>query len=57
MRQATARRDNTFTIFYIGINLGGLLGPLIAGGVAENVDSSFSFALSGVGMAVSVATS
>src|SRR5271165_7207620 len=28
------RRDNAFTIFYMGINLGGFFGPLLAGGVA-----------------------
>ena len=50
------RRDNAFTIFYMGINLGGFLGPLIAGGLAEKVDWSFGFALSGVGMAIGVAT-
>ncbi len=50
------RRDSAFTIFYMGINLGGLVGPLLAGGVAENVDWSFGFALSGVGMAIGVAT-
>jgi proton-dependent oligopeptide transporter, POT family len=50
------RRDNAFTIFYMGINLGGFLGPLIAGGLAEKVDWSFGFALSGLGMAIGVAT-
>ncbi len=50
------RRDNAFTIFYMGINLGGFLGPLVAGGVAEKVDWSFGFALSGLGMAIGVAT-
>ncbi len=50
------RRDNAFTIFYMGINLGGFLGPLLAGGVAEKVDWSFGFALSGLGMAIGVAT-
>ncbi|MGO9830014.1 MAG: peptide MFS transporter [Myxococcaceae bacterium] len=50
------RRDNAFTIFYMGINLGGFLGPLLAGGVAEEVDWSFGFALSGLGMAIGVAT-
>jgi proton-dependent oligopeptide transporter, POT family len=50
------RRDNAFTIFYMGINLGGFVGPLVAGGVAEKVDWSFGFALSGLGMAISVAT-
>jgi POT family proton-dependent oligopeptide transporter len=50
------RRDNAFTIFYMGINLGGFLGPLLAGGLAEKVDWSFGFAISGLGMAISVAT-
>jgi proton-dependent oligopeptide transporter, POT family len=50
------RRDNAFTIFYMGINLGGFVGPLLAGGVAEKVDWSFGFALSGLGMAIGVAT-
>jgi POT family proton-dependent oligopeptide transporter len=50
------RRDNAFTIFYMGINLGGFVGPLLAGGVAEKVDWSFGFALSGLGMAIGVTT-
>jgi proton-dependent oligopeptide transporter, POT family len=50
------RRDNAFTIFYMGINLGGFVGPLLAGGLAEKVDWSFGFAISGLGMAVGVAT-
>ena len=50
------RRDNAFTIFYMGINLGGFFGPAIAGGLAEKVDWSFGFALSGLGMAIGVAT-
>ena len=50
------RRDNAFTIFYMGINLGGFFGPLIAGGLAEKVDWSFGFAVSGLGMAIGVTT-
>ena len=50
------RRDSAFTIFYMGINVGAFFGPLLAGGVAEGVDWSLGFALSGLGMAVGVAT-
>jgi proton-dependent oligopeptide transporter, POT family len=50
------RRDNAFTIFYMGINLGALFGPLVAGGLAEKVDWSLGFAVSGLGMAIGVAT-
>ncbi len=50
------RRDSAFTIFYMGINVGGFLGPAIAGVFAEKVDWSFGFALSGLGMAIGVAT-
>jgi proton-dependent oligopeptide transporter, POT family len=50
------RRDNAFTIFYMGINLGGFLGPLIAGSLAEKIDWSLGFTASGVGMAIGVLT-
>ena len=30
-----ARRDRAYSIFYIGINLGGAIGPLIAGFLGE----------------------
>jgi POT family proton-dependent oligopeptide transporter len=44
------RRDAGFSIFYMGINLGALLGPLIAGKLAEGVDWHLGFACAGVGM-------
>ncbi|MGQ1783821.1 peptide MFS transporter [Saccharicrinis sp. GN24d3] len=31
-----ARRDGAFTIFYMGINIGAMLGPFISGWLAEN---------------------
>ncbi len=46
------RRDGGFSIFYMGINVGGLLGPLICGGLAQS-DSfgwHWGFAAAGVGM-------
>ena len=46
------RRDSGFTIFYMGINLGGLLGPLIVGGLGQNPDYGWhwGFGAAGVGM-------
>ncbi len=44
------RRDAGFSIFYMGINLGAFLGPIIAGKLAEAVDWHLGFACAGVGM-------
>ncbi len=30
------KRDSGFSIFYMGINIGGMLGPLICGYLAQN---------------------
>lgn len=46
------RRDAGFSIFYMGINLGALAGPLIAGYLAQNVDWHIGFACAGVGMTI-----
>src|SRR6266571_5020576 len=45
-----ARRDAGFSIFYMGINLGAAIGPLIAGYLAQKVDWHLGFACAGVGM-------
>ena len=45
-----ARRDAGFSIFYMGINLGAFLGPLIAGYLAQRVNWHVGFAAAGVGM-------
>jgi POT family proton-dependent oligopeptide transporter len=44
------RRDAGFSIFYMGINLGALLGPLVAGYLAQEVNWHIGFACAGVGM-------
>ncbi len=49
-RPGDARRDAGFSIFYMGINLGALFGPLIAGYLAQRVDWHLGFACAGVGM-------
>jgi POT family proton-dependent oligopeptide transporter len=43
------RRDGGFTIFYMGINLGAALGPLLCGWLAQT-DWHYGFAAAGVGM-------
>ena len=48
--EGDARRDAGFSIFYMGINLGALFGPLIAGYLAQRVDWHIGFACAGVGM-------
>jgi proton-dependent oligopeptide transporter, POT family len=50
--QADARRDAGFSLFYMGINLGAFMGPLIAGYLAQRVDWHLGFACAGVGMAL-----
>ncbi|HEY2164900.1 MAG TPA: peptide MFS transporter [Gemmatimonadaceae bacterium] len=44
------RRDAGFSIFYMGINLGAFLGPIIAGALAQKVNWHVGFACAGVGM-------
>ncbi|WP_457028761.1 peptide MFS transporter [Kitasatospora sp. P5_F3] len=46
------RRDGGFTIFYMGINLGAFVAPLVIGTVGQTVDWHLGFALAGVGMAI-----
>ena len=50
--QGDLRRDNGFSIFYMGINVGALLGPLVAGYLAQRVNWHVGFASAGVGMAL-----
>lgn len=47
-------KDSGYTIFYMGINLGGLLGPLFCGFLAEWVDWHLGFFAAGVGMGIGV---
>ncbi|WP_411082521.1 oligopeptide:H+ symporter [Streptomyces sp. cmx-18-6] len=44
------RRDGGFTIFYMGINMGAFVAPLLIGTVGEKVDWHLGFALAAVGM-------
>jgi POT family proton-dependent oligopeptide transporter len=45
-----ARRDAGFSIYYMGINVGGFFGPLICGYLGETIDWHLGFGAAGVGM-------
>jgi POT family proton-dependent oligopeptide transporter len=45
-----ARRDAGFTVFYMGINLGAALGPLVCSALGEKVNWHYGFGAAGVGM-------
>jgi proton-dependent oligopeptide transporter, POT family len=45
-----ARRDAGFTIFYMGINLGSFVGPMICGPLGEKINWHWGFAAAGAGM-------
>jgi POT family proton-dependent oligopeptide transporter len=44
------RRDAGFSVFYMGINVGALLGPLVCSFLGEKIDWHLGFAAAGVGM-------
>ncbi|MCP9211266.1 oligopeptide:H+ symporter [Streptomyces sp. HD1123-B1] len=46
------RRDGGFTLFYIGINVGGFAAPLVIGTVGQSYNWHLGFALAALGMAL-----
>ena len=50
--QNDARRDGAYTIFYMGINLGAFLSPLVCGWLAANTVGGYhtGFTMAGIGM-------
>jgi POT family proton-dependent oligopeptide transporter len=50
-----ARRDAGFSIFYMGINLGAFLGPLVCGRLGEVYNWHYGFGAAGIGMALGLA--
>src|SRR5262249_61253123 len=47
-----SRRDRAFSIFYVGINLGAFLAPLVCGTLGQRVGWHWGFAAAGVGMVI-----
>jgi POT family proton-dependent oligopeptide transporter len=54
--QGDHRRDGAYTLFYMGINLGAFLAPLVCGPLGERVGWGFGFAAAGVGMTLGLLT-
>jgi proton-dependent oligopeptide transporter, POT family len=52
----SSRRDAGFSIFYMGINVGALLAPLITGYLGERVGWHYGFGAAGVGMVIGLIT-
>ncbi|HEY6024247.1 MAG TPA: peptide MFS transporter, partial [Pseudolabrys sp.] len=48
------RRDGAFSIFYVGINLGAFLAPLVCGTLGEGMGWHYGFAAAGVGMTIAL---
>ena len=46
------RRDRAYSIFYVGINVGAFLAPLVCGTLGEKVGWHYGFAAAGVGMCI-----
>ena len=44
------RRDPAFTIFYMGINVGAALGPIVAGYLGQTYGWQYGFGAAGIGM-------
>ncbi len=49
-----AKRDAGFSVFYMGINIGAFIAPLITGFIGERINWHFGFAVAGFGMLLGV---
>jgi len=52
--QGDRRRDRAYSIFYVGINVGAFLAPLICGSLGEELGWHYGFAAAGVGMTIAL---
>ena len=46
------RRDRAYSVFYVGINIGAFLAPLVCGTLGEEAGWHYGFAAAGVGMLI-----
>src|SRR5438094_9955734 len=49
------RRDRAYSIFYVGINLGAFLAPLVCGTLGEELGWHYGFTAAGIGMTIALA--
>src|ERR1700748_1234278 len=48
------RRDRAYSIFYVGINIGAFLAPLICGSLGEELGWHYGFTAAGIGMTIAL---
>ena len=53
-RTDDARRDAGFSIFYMGINIGALIAPIVCDYLGENVGWHYGFGAAGIGMTLGI---
>lgn len=49
-RPGDSRRDQAYSIYYVGVNIGAAIAPLVAGSLGELVGWQYGFGAAGVGM-------
>ncbi len=54
-REGSPKRDGGFTIFYMGINLGAAMSPLLCGYIGETYGWHYGFGLATIGMLTGIA--
>jgi len=50
--EGDSRRDRAYSLYYMGVNIGGFLAPLICGTIGELYGWHYGFAVAGVGMLI-----
>lgn len=50
-----ARRDRAYSVFYVGVNLGAFIAPLVCGTLGEDMGWHYGFGAAGVGMLIALA--
>ena len=53
--EGDSRRDRAYSVYYVGVNIGGFLAPLVCGTIGELYGWHYGFAVAGVGMLVGLA--
>ncbi len=52
--ETDVRRDAGFSIFYMGINIGAMVAPLVCGYLGENINWHYGFGAAGIGMTLGI---
>ena len=50
--EGDSRRDRAYSLYYMGVNIGGFLAPLVCGTIGELYGWHYGFAIAGVGMLI-----